>query len=800
MGRLGLLLACLAAAFGLFYLQAASPRPEPADASPGIFSAGRAMADVAAIAPVPHPTGSAANARVRDYLIGRMTALGLSPQVQRAESHWVWPRHIHKDGQVFGATVENIVGVLPGKDRSLPALALMAHYDSVPGSPGAADDTAGIASALETLRGIKARGTPARDVMLVFTDGEEAGLLGARAFYGENPLWAHVGFVINLETRGGGGRATMFQTGRDNAGSVRLFAASARRPDSNSLTVQVYKMMPNDTDFTVSNGRGIPGLNLAFLGRQFDYHSPSSTVANLDQGALQSLGEQAFGPAVAIAYDPALPKPAPDLVYSEVPGGAVLAYPAWGGWVALLLAAGLTALGAWRARQGKALAWRDLWRGLGAGLLLLLGGMTVLELTRRLTGVGDGWMEYRPLLARFPVFEAAMGLTLAGVAMLVPAAMARGRLRAFGAGFFLAAGLVAAVLTGFATWPVTLGVAAAAAVLAFLVFGKDASLCGTWTGLLLTGLGVTLALQIALPTAAFIVAWPVLVGAALSALMASGRQRGPGVSALAWLATAATLAWILAYAHQLMQGLDLPAAQALSIWTGAMVAWPLLWPAEPNSRLAFAAPASVLLLATAVALFLRFTPPWDARHPRAEEVYYVVDPVGGKAWRASTEPPDAWTRGVLAADGGAVGPVDLPGFWRPVAAAPARAVALAAPAVSLDTAPDGLVTLRIAPPAGTTDQDLRLSVTAPVGEVSLNGQPTAILRRPGGRTALAWRGADVLTLSFRPAGPGAIVVGFGDYVAGWPAGARPLPPMPTDAMGFNRSGSTLVVGQRTLAW
>ncbi|MBS0409352.1 MAG: M20/M25/M40 family metallo-hydrolase [Proteobacteria bacterium] len=794
-----MLFACLAAAFGLFYLQTASPRPEPASASLHAFSAGRAMADVAAIAPIPHPTGSAANARVRDYLIARMTALGLSPQVQRAESHVVESRKTST--LVLGATVENVIGVLPGRDHSLPALALMAHYDSVPGSPGAADDAAGVAAALEILRGIKAGGTPARDVMLVITDGEEAGLLGARAFYGEHPLAGHVGFVINFEARGGGGRAHMFQTGPDNAGAVRLFAADARRPQSNSLTVQVYKMMPNDTDFTVTDARRLPGLNLAFLGRQFDYHSPSSTVAALDQGALQSLGEQAFGPAVDLAFHPTPPRPGLDLVYGNLPGGVILAYPTWGGWVVLALAAGLTALGATRARQGKALAWRDLWRGLGAGVLLLLGGMTVLALTRRLTGVDSGWMEYRPLLARFPLFEAAMGLSLVGAAMLVPAATARGRLRLFGSIFFLAAGALAAVLNHFASWPITVGMAAASALLAFLVFGKGASVCGTWTGLLLTGLGVTLALQIALPTAALVTAWPLLAGAALNALMAGGRDRRAWIVAAAWIMATASLSWIGFFAHTLMQGLDQPEAPALAIWTGAMVAWPLLWPAQPEGRLGFAAPALVILAGLATALFIRVTDPWSPRHPRAEEVLYAVDPGGRKAWRVSTEPLDGWSRAVLTADGGAISPQALPGFRAPVLSAPASLVAAPSPSITLQKAADGRVTLNFTPAAGTTDLELRLKTSVPMGDATLNGRAAAILGKPGATTLLVWRGGDPLSISFRPASAsGGLSLSYADYLAGWPAGAKPLPAMPRDAMGFDLSGSTLVVADRALAW
>jgi len=142
--------------------------------------------------------GSAADARVRDYLIARMTRLGLHPQVQRAASFAVY------GSELSGATVDNVIGVLRGRDPAAPAVALMAHHDSVPGSPGAADDTAGVAAALEIVRAIEVRGVPARDVMLVITDGEEPGLLGARAFFGESPLAAHVGYVLNMEARGGG--------------------------------------------------------------------------------------------------------------------------------------------------------------------------------------------------------------------------------------------------------------------------------------------------------------------------------------------------------------------------------------------------------------------------------------------------------------------------------------------------------------------------------------------------------------------------------------------------------------------
>src|SRR5215470_1690963 len=57
-----------------------APAPLPATAPATEFSAERAMSDVRAIAPMPHPMGSATDAKVRAYLLARLSGLGLDPQ------------------------------------------------------------------------------------------------------------------------------------------------------------------------------------------------------------------------------------------------------------------------------------------------------------------------------------------------------------------------------------------------------------------------------------------------------------------------------------------------------------------------------------------------------------------------------------------------------------------------------------------------------------------------------------------------------------------------------------------------
>jgi hypothetical protein len=367
-------LALLAAVIGgllLAYFATRTPAPVPATASERMFSAERAMDDVRAIARAPHPTGSAENARVRDYLLARLRSLGLQASVQSVDASAFAADRRRRDGAGLNGPVENVTGVLPGRDPRLPAVLLMSHYDSVPDSPGAADDAVGVAAGLEVVRALTAEGRPLRTVVLLFTDAEEVGLNGARAFWGEagpaHPLAARVGAVLNAEARGGGGRSLLFETSPAAGGLVRAYAGTAVRPAGNSLAAFVYEMLPNDTDFTVAKRAGTMGLNFGFLGRPEQYHQPSSTPEALDRGSLQHTGDQLLGLTRELAGSARLPAPAPNLVYSDVLGTVLLTYPGWAGWLVLAAALGLTAW-AWR----KPPPWREVLAGFVGGLGLLV--------------------------------------------------------------------------------------------------------------------------------------------------------------------------------------------------------------------------------------------------------------------------------------------------------------------------------------------------------------------------------------------------------------------------------------------
>ncbi|MFN6981957.1 MAG: M20/M25/M40 family metallo-hydrolase [Brevundimonas sp.] len=578
--RLVLLLTALAAALGLAVITTQTPRPAPAGAAATVFSAERAMADVRVMARSPRPIGSTDHALVQAYLYGRMAQLGLSPTLQAGALSPAAVRRIEDRGEsIEGLSVVNLVGVLPGRNPSLPLLVLMAHYDSVPGSPGAADDASGVAAVLEAVRAIKARGPADRGLVVLLTDGEELNLDGARAFFSEHPLRDRVGAVVNLEARGGGGRAMMFETGPGNAQTIDLYARATRRaqggPSSNALAIFVYRLMPNGTDFTLAADRGLAGINLAFIGRPAQYHSPSSTPDALDQGSLQHIGSQALEMTDALVRAPVLPKATQNAVYADIFGLGVLRHGPGTGWGLLGLAFLLTGFAAWGARHATGLSLRQFGKGVSGGVWLLTAGIVVAQAVRVLAGPVGGRIDsaetYYVLLRRLPWMEAGVGLAVLGVmfALLAGRALIGRRLLA---GVIAAAAVLAMGLGGFN--PVVLGAAVVAVVLSLWPDGEDETVWGGWLGAIVLVLILGVGVQAAAPEAALLFVWTGLAAAVAAALAAGIGARLERWAALAPAAVATVVVggWLAGLGHFVFLGVGMDQPGALGLIAVLIVA------------------------------------------------------------------------------------------------------------------------------------------------------------------------------------------------------------------------------------
>ncbi len=126
---------------------------------------------------------------------------------------------------------------------------------------------------LEGLRLLKGQALQ-RDVVFLFTDGEEQGLLGAFLFVEEHPdLVENTRLVLNLEARGNHGALIMFETSRNNLAMVRHLNRALKRPVSTSIATAVYRTMQNDTDLTAFFKTGRAGMNFACIDNPMVYHT-----------------------------------------------------------------------------------------------------------------------------------------------------------------------------------------------------------------------------------------------------------------------------------------------------------------------------------------------------------------------------------------------------------------------------------------------------------------------------------------------------------------------------------------------
>src|SRR5450631_1206354 len=269
----------------------------------------------------PHTAGSPENAVVRDRIIAELKLYGYAPEVQAALQCGPAERNP-------GCTaIENIVAVHKGTGDGKAVLA-SAHYDTIAAGPGVSDDGAGVASVLELARAFSAK-TTRNDVIFLITDGEESGLRGARAFAEHHPLMRRVGVVVNFDARGASGPSTMFETGPGNARLMDLFARAVARPETNSLAYEVYKLLPNDTDFSVYRKLGLSGFNFAFTNSASLYHTARDNLQYLDPRTLQHTGEHAFEVAGALAdTDLATLNASSDASFFDIFGLVMVVWPA----------------------------------------------------------------------------------------------------------------------------------------------------------------------------------------------------------------------------------------------------------------------------------------------------------------------------------------------------------------------------------------------------------------------------------------------------------------------------------------
>lgn len=347
----------------------------------------------------PHPVDSPANDLVRERILNEIKALGYTPEVRDDFAC----RGSKRFGGMSCARVRNILfrtGPVGGG-----AALVAAHYDSVPAGPGASDDGAGVAATLEIaarLAGQKLQ----KPVIFLLTDGEEVGLLGATSFVRKDSWAKDVAFAINMEARGTGGPAIMFQTSAPNGRDIAALTAKPVRTIANSMAADIYRTLPNDTDATEFLGKGYDVVNFAFIDPLARYHTPLDSLAYLEHASVGHMGGAALVTLEGyLAAKPSAIGSEAHVLYSDILGRGILVLPIAAGYI--LLGFGLVAALFAYVRSGPKGAVRGLAAPLGAILVAGGVGFGALWLVGA-TRPEASWWFATPMAGRFLVYSAGI--------------------------------------------------------------------------------------------------------------------------------------------------------------------------------------------------------------------------------------------------------------------------------------------------------------------------------------------------------------------------------------------------------
>lgn len=211
--------------------------------------------------------------RNEDY--GRISRLLASGQPVELEFDIV--NHVYPEGR----TSYNAVAEIPGSDLAHEIVMIGGHLDAWHAATGATDNAAGCAVMMEVGRILATLSRqPRRTIRLALWSGEEQGLLGSRAYVAEHfgsfekpkPDYGNLSAYLNLDTGTGRPRgASVFGPPEAAAVIGELLApfedlgVIGASPNRRRSTGQ--------TDHTVFNQAGLPGINFTQDPIQYDSHT-----------------------------------------------------------------------------------------------------------------------------------------------------------------------------------------------------------------------------------------------------------------------------------------------------------------------------------------------------------------------------------------------------------------------------------------------------------------------------------------------------------------------------------------------
>lgn len=383
---------------------------------------GRVMAHVAVLAKAPRVHDTQGSRDAVTYITGALAPTPLEatpvgdvdlPQIEIMGHRIRVGEHVHVDDPDLVARFGPA-----GK-----ALLLIAHYDSVPGAPGAVDNAASCALLIELARYLEQH-PPAFPIMIAFTADEEGGLVGAEALAARHGDEVELAIALDMV----GGSEDLVLNGASTLIGLAEMTWLAHAADRAGIVIRaplphrvVSRWWPQAerSDHGVFTRHHIRAFHLYNRGQDglwidTAYHSPRDTIERVDRDRVDEAGRL----LVALVATPP-PPPRGDGFWLPIAANTVV--PRWtllavDAALAIIAILGLASLGmAGRAGGGARGA------GLVAGILCFAAAVAIACLVNPVRFTPYSKLESARLtLGAFAVIAGTTGLLTRVVARRFP--------------------------------------------------------------------------------------------------------------------------------------------------------------------------------------------------------------------------------------------------------------------------------------------------------------------------------------------------------------------------------------------
>jgi hypothetical protein len=273
-------------------------------------------------------TGTAGGRMARQYIRNAFAEIGLAPaglDSTDARSYYqpfgftsVAPGPRRGSPPVRVDDAANVVGTIPGRERSRRAIVVSAHYDHVgirngKVFPGADDNASGVAALVECARYL--RGQPPRHtIVFAAFDGEEVGLQGAKTFVRTPPVpLSSIALDVNFDMVSRNDRGEIFAAGTYHYPSLKPILADIQ--SRTQIKIQFGHDSPpplqrSTDDWTLQSDHGVfhqAGVPFVYFGVEDhpDYHAATDTADKIDPAFFGRVGEMLLD--AVITFDQRLP-------------------------------------------------------------------------------------------------------------------------------------------------------------------------------------------------------------------------------------------------------------------------------------------------------------------------------------------------------------------------------------------------------------------------------------------------------------------------------------------------------------